>query len=167
MIDIRKLKELVRLMVTNDLTELDLRDNEEQVTLRRQQAGGTGGTGGTGGVEGQPQGVSVAPTANAAAPSGPPAASGTAAASADIAMDGFQKIESPMVGTFYTTSDPDSPPFVRVGDHVAVDTVVCLIEAMKIFNEIRAECSGTIEKVLVNNAEAVEFGQPLFAVKLD
>ena len=72
-----------------------------------------------------------------------------------------------MVGTFYTASDPDSSPFVRVGDHVAVDTVVCLIEAMKIFNEIRAECSGTVEKVLVNNAEAVEFGQPLFAVKLD
>ena len=154
MIDIRKLKELVRLMVTNDLTELDLRDNEEQVTLRRQQGGGTGGAGG------QPQGVSVAPKTNAAAPE-------TVTASADVAMDGFQKIESPMVGTFYTASDPDSSPFVRVGDHVAVDTVVCLIEAMKIFNEIRAECSGTIERVLVNSAEAVEFGQPLFAVKLD
>lgn len=157
MIDIRKLKELVRLMVTNDLTELDLRDNEEQVTLRRQQGGGAGGTGGAGG---QPQGVSVAPKTNAAAP-------GTVTASADVAMDGFQKIESPMVGTFYTASDPDSSPFVKVGDRVAVDTVVCLIEAMKIFNEIRAECSGTVEKVLVNNAEAVEFGQPLFAVKLD
>lgn len=151
MIDIRKLKELVRLMVTNDLTELDLRDNEEQVTLRRQQGGGAGG---------QPQGVSVTPKTNAAAP-------GTVTASADVAMDGFQKIESPMVGTFYTASDPDSSPFVKVGDRVAVDTVVCLIEAMKIFNEIRAECSGTVEKVLVNNAEAVEFGQPLFAVKLD
>ncbi|MCH7545855.1 MAG: acetyl-CoA carboxylase biotin carboxyl carrier protein [Planctomycetes bacterium] len=157
MIDIRKLKELVRLMVTNDLTELDLRDNEEQVTLRRQQGGGAGGTGGAGG---QPQGVSVAPKTNAAA-------SGTVTASADVAMDGFHKIESPMVGTFYTASDPDSSPFVKVGDRVAVDTVVCLIEAMKIFNEIRAECSGTVEKVLVNNAEAVEFGQPLFAVKLD
>jgi len=104
--------------------------------------------------------VSVAPKTNAAAP-------GTVTASADVAMDGFQKIESPMVGTFYTASDPDSSPFVKVGDRVAVDTVVCLIEAMKIFNEIRAECSGTIERVLVNSAEAVEFGQPLFAVKLD
>lgn len=155
MIDIRKLKELVRLMVTNDLTELDLRDNEEQVTLRRQQAGG------------QPQVVSVAPTANVATLSAPASSSGATTTSADVAMDGFQKIESPMVGTFYTAADPDSPPFVRVGDHVAPDTVVCLIEAMKIFNEIRAECSGTIEKVLVNNAEAIEFGQPLFAVKLD
>ena len=157
MIDIRKLKELVRLMVTNDLTELDLRDNEEQVTLRRQQAGGGGAAGGAGG---QPQVVSVAPKTNAAV-------AGTATASADVALDGFPKIESPMVGTFYTASDPDSPAFVKVGDRIAADTVVCLIEAMKIFNEIRAECSGTIEKVLVNNAEAVEFGQPLFAVKLD
>ncbi len=161
MIDIRKLKELVRLMVTNDLTELDLRDNEEQVTLRRQQAGGAGGAGGL------PQVVSVAPTANVATTSVPASSSGAATASADVAMDGFQKIESPMVGTFYTAADPDSPPFVRVGDHVAPDSVVCLIEAMKIFNEIRAECSGTIEKVLVNNAEAVEFGQPLFAIRLD
>ncbi len=164
MIDIRKLKELVRLMVTNDLTELDLRDNEEQVTLRRQQAGGIGGVGAAGG---QPQIVSVAPTANVATTSAPAGSSGAATTSADIAMDGFQKIESPMVGTFYTASDPDSPPFVNVGDHVTADTVVCLIEAMKIFNEIRAECSGTIEKVLVNNAEAVEFGQPLFAIRLD
>ena len=161
MIDIRKLKELVRLMVTNDLTELDLRDNEEQVTLRRQQAGGAGGAGGL------PQVVSVVPTANVATTSVPASSSGAATASADVAMDGFQKIESPMVGTFYTAADPDSPPFVRVGDHVAPDSVVCLIEAMKIFNEIRAECSGTIEKVLVNNAEAVEFGQPLFAIRLD
>ncbi len=161
MSDIRKLKELVRLMVTNDLTELDLRDNEEQVTLRRQQAGGVGVAGG------QPQVVSVAPTANVAAANAPAGASGAATTSADAAMEGAKKIESPMVGTFYTAADPDSPPFVRVGDHVAPDTVVCLIEAMKIFNEIRAECSGTIEKVLVNNAEAIEFGQPLFAVKLD
>lgn len=156
MIDIRKLKELVRLMVTNDLTELDLRDNEEQVTLRRHQGGG-------GGV---PQVVAVAPANLATAPVAPAAATG-AAPSADTALDGCTKIESPMVGTFYTSSDPDSPAFVKVGDRVSPDTVVCLIEAMKIFNEIRAECSGTIEKVLVNNAEAVEFGQALFAIRPD
>jgi len=77
------------------------------------------------------------------------------------------RIESPMVGTFYTAANPDSPPFVEIGAKVNEDTVVCIIEAMKIFNEIKAECSGTIQKVLVKNADSVEFGQPLFLVKPD
>ena len=75
-----------------------------------------------------------------------------------------EEILSPMVGTFYPASDPDSPPFIKVGDVVDADTKVCIIEAMKIFNEIKAQCSGTISKVLVENGEAVEFGQPLFIV---
>lgn len=154
MIDIRKLKELVRLMVGNDLTELDLRDSEEQVTLRRH------------GVH-QPPEVVVTPAASnltATAPSG--ATAPATAPSADAAIDeSLQKIESPMVGTFYTAANPDSPPFVRVGAQVEPDTVVCLIEAMKIFNEIKAECSGTIEKIMVENAQSIEFGQALFLVK--
>jgi acetyl-CoA carboxylase biotin carboxyl carrier protein len=72
-----------------------------------------------------------------------------------------------MVGTFYTSPNPDSPTFVEVGAKVDPDTVVCIIEAMKIFNEIKAECSGTIQKILVKNSESVEFGQPLFLVKPD
>ncbi len=70
-----------------------------------------------------------------------------------------------MVGTFYSAPDPDSSAFVRVGDRVNTETVVCLIEAMKIFNEIKAEHSGTIEKVLVSNSESVEFGQILFLLR--
>ncbi len=70
-----------------------------------------------------------------------------------------------MVGTFYTAANPEAPPFVRVGAQVEPDTVVCLIEAMKIFNEIKAECTGTIEKVLVESAESVEFGQTMFLVR--
>lgn len=73
-------------------------------------------------------------------------------------------IRSPMVGTFYTAPDPESPPFVKVGDQVSPDTVVCLIEAMKVYNEIKAETSGRITRILVSNAQAVEFDQPLFAV---
>ncbi len=69
-----------------------------------------------------------------------------------------------MVGTFYAASDPESPPFVAIGDAVSPDRVVCIIEAMKVFNEINAEVSGRISRVLVKNAEAVEFDQPLFAV---
>ena len=152
MIDIRKLKELVRLMVNNDLTELDLRDSEEQVTLRRQHHSVPG------------QLIAPAPTL---APVAVPTTTPTAPADTEAALDNLHKIESPMVGTFYSASDPDSPAFVKVGDHVDPDTVVCLIEAMKIFNEIKADCSGTIEKILIKNAESVEFGQPLFAVKLD
>ena len=158
MIDIRKLKELVRLMVGNDLTELDLRDSEEQVTLRRH------------GVHQPPQ-VIAAPGGRAAgAESGPaqPAAAPAAAAGAEVAAgtdENLLKIESPMVGTFYTAANPEAPPFVRVGAQVEPDTVVCLIEAMKIFNEIKAECTGTIEKILVESAESVEFGQAMFLVK--
>ena len=157
MIDIRKLKELVRLMVGNDLTELDLRDSEEQVTLRRH------------GVHVPPE-VVVTPEAHnvtaAHVPSG--AAASTTTSSGEVAVatdDSLLKIESPMVGTFYTAANPESPPFVRVGAQVEPDTVVCLIEAMKIFNEIKAECSGTIEKILVDNAQSIEFGQALFLVK--
>ncbi|MFW6032924.1 MAG: acetyl-CoA carboxylase biotin carboxyl carrier protein, partial [Phycisphaeraceae bacterium] len=73
-------------------------------------------------------------------------------------------IDSPMVGTFYSSPTPDAKAFVAVGDTVEPDTVVCIIEAMKVFNEIKAETSGTITKVLVENGQAVEFGQPLFEI---
>ena len=159
MIDIRKLKELVRLMVANDLSELDLRDNEEQVTLRRHSPGGA--------VTMVPQAAAVAMPA-APAPVAPAAAPATPASPAAPADDeNLTRIESPMVGTFYAQPNPDSDTFVKVGDHISAETVVCLVEAMKIFNEIKAECSGTIQKVLVNNGDAIEFGEPLFLVKPD
>ncbi|MHC4908864.1 MAG: acetyl-CoA carboxylase biotin carboxyl carrier protein [Planctomycetota bacterium] len=157
MIDIRKLKELVRLMVANDLSELDLRDSEEQVTLRRHSPGGP--------VTMVP---AAAPAAVAAAPAAPPAA---APAQPDVAPppadDALARIESPMVGTFYAQPNPESDTFVKIGDRVSPDTVVCLVEAMKIFNEIKAECSGTIEKIVPNSGDAVEFGEPLFLIKPD
>ena len=153
MIDIRKLKELVRLMVTNELTELDLRDSEEQVTLRRHTLGRDGVP-----VMHAPVAGPSAAVANAqVAPEAPAAVSDE--------DEGLLKIESPMVGTFYAAANPDSPPFVRVGSSVDSDTTVCIIEAMKIFNEIKAEHSGTIQRVLVKNGESVEFGQPLYLVK--
>ncbi len=154
MIDIRKLKELVKLMVENDLSELDLRDDQETVSLKRPTAGGF--------MPAQPQ-VSVTPNANAQAAAAP-APSGDAGGGGDV-DDGLVPIVSPMVGTFYTAADPESPPFVAPGASVSDDTVVCIVEAMKVFSEIKAEVSGTIEKVLVKNAEAVEFGQELFLVR--
>lgn len=171
MLDIRKLKELVRLMVVNDLTEIDLRDAQEQVTLKRtgpmalptvthvpvhhavaMPAGGAGAAG---------SGASGTGTAG-----GGSAGGGTAGSPASNADDkDLVAIESPMVGTFYASPSPDKPTFVKVGGSVGADTVVCLIEAMKVFNEIKAETSGTIEKVLVKSGEPVEFGQKLFLVR--
>lgn len=149
MIDIRKLKELVKLMVENDLAELDLRDKEETVLIKR-------------GGDGVPMVVSpIAPAkAKAVVPASEPSSNGTAGDD-----DGLLAIESPMVGTFYTSPNPDSPTFVKAGDSVSADSVVCIIEAMKVFNEIKAECSGSIARVLVKTGEAVEFGQKLFLVK--
>ncbi len=143
MIDIRKLKELVRLMVENDLAELDLRDQQETVTIKR-------------GAQGQP--VVYAQPAMAAPAGGYAPAP---AAETDGAPDdtGLLAIESPMVGTFYSAPNPDSEPFITVGKSVSADSVVCLVEAMKVFNEIKAECTGTVERVLINNGDAVEFGQ--------
>jgi acetyl-CoA carboxylase biotin carboxyl carrier protein len=165
MIDIRKLKELVRLMVAHNLTELDLRDKQEQVTLRRE------------GLAQSPQVVNYhSMPGHAAASMYAPGASG---ADGDVAValeqkpqplddvPGTIRIESPMVGTFYASPDPDSPPFVTVGSKIGPGTTVCLIEAMKIFNEIKAERPGTIARVLVSNGDAVEFGEPLFLMKPD
>ncbi|MEM8835779.1 MAG: acetyl-CoA carboxylase biotin carboxyl carrier protein [Planctomycetota bacterium] len=151
MIDIRKLKELVRLMVENELVELDLRDQEETVTIKR--PGGTPVTQHT---------VVAAPTpaaASAPAPESTPAPADS--------TEGLHEIVSPMVGTFYSAPDPESPAYATPGTRVSPDSVVCIVEAMKVFSEIKAECSGTIEKVLVKNSEAVEYGQALFLVKPD
>jgi acetyl-CoA carboxylase biotin carboxyl carrier protein len=156
MLDIRKLKELVRLMVSNDLTELDLRDSEEQVTLRRHGPN-------------QPTQIVTAPVAAAApapaAAAAPAESAEPAAPAAGVAESDLHAITSPMVGTFYAAPNPESPAFVNVGDSIGPETVVCIVEAMKVFNEIKAECSGTIEKVLVSNGDSVEFGQPVFLVK--
>ena len=150
MIDIRKLKELVRLMVANDLTELDLRDEQQQVSVKR------------GGPEAAPvvyQAPVAAPAAIAAAPA-PPVEPAPPAED-----EGLIAIESPMVGTYYSKPSPEKPSFVTIGDSVNDDSTVCLIEAMKIFNEIKGGQSGIVTKLLVENGEAVEFGQPLMLVK--
>lgn len=144
MIDIRKLKELVRLMVENELSELDLRDKEETVTIKR----GSGDA---------PVVQHVAAPA-VAAPAAPPAP----AAPVD---DGLVTIESPMVGTYYSKPSPDAKSFVSTGASVSADTVVCILEAMKVFNEIKAEINGTIEQILVKDGDAVEFGQVMFKVR--
>ena len=109
--------------------------------------------------------VSMTPAAAAPAPTPAPAAASAPTASA--AEAGLDTIDSPMVGTYYSSPDPESPPFVKPGDRVTPDTVVCIIEAMKVFNEIKAEKSGTVVSVDVANASPVEFGQVLLKIRPD
>ena len=144
--DVRKIRRLVELMKEHDLSEIDLRQGETRIQLRR----------GADPVPAEPVAQpAVAPAPAAAAP--PAKAPATA-------EDDFLLIRSPIVGTFYTASDPDSPPYVKVGDHVGPDTTVCIVEAMKVFNEIPAEISGKVIAMLIQNGDPVEFGQPLFKV---
>ena len=139
-------------MVANDLTEIDLRDSEEQVTLHRPGPGG----------DPVVQQVAVAAPSPPTATAVPPAETSSPA---EEDTSGLVPIASPMVGTFYSAATPDAAAFVSEGDAVKEDMVVCIVEAMKIFNEIKAEVNGTIAKVLVSNGDAVEFGQDLFLVK--
>jgi acetyl-CoA carboxylase biotin carboxyl carrier protein len=144
--DIEHLKNLIELMVDNDLSRLELREGDSHILLRR----------------GQPV-VAALPAAHQSAPVLPEQAPAAAAAIA-LAESNETLIRSPMVGTFYAATEPEAPPLVETGSQVEPNTVVCLIEAMKVFNELKAEVSGRITKVFVRNAEAVEFDQPLFAV---
>jgi len=153
--DVRKIRRLVELMKEYDLTEVDLQQGDTRIQLRR---------------GGEP--VAVVPglrPADAAPGAAPPPAESPRAAPAQPAEirpdeDYIVPIRSPMVGTFYAASDPDSPAYVKVGDPVGPETVVCIVEAMKVFNQIPAEVSGKIVAVLVENGEPVEYGQPLFKV---
>lgn len=171
MLDIRKLKELIRLMVENELTEIDLKDEKETVSLRREgsQAPVVQVSPAPAAPPAAPAPVApvspAAPAAPAPAPAAPAPAAAPAAEPSPADTSNLEQITSPMVGTFYSAAKPESPAFANVGDTVTADTTVCIVEAMKIFNEIKAEQSGVIEKVLVSNGDSVEFGQALFLVR--
>lgn len=159
MLDVEKIQQLVEMMVENDLIEVTLRDGEEEVKLRRPQSGAP--------VDGHAlASVSGLGPCGSQVPGAPLPVVGTTPPSQDDQDDDeLVSIPSPMVGTFYAGPDPDSPSFVQVGSPVQPGTVVCILEAMKVFNEIKAEVGGLIERILVKNADAVEYGQPLFLVR--
>ncbi len=155
--NIRDVKKLVELMVENDLNELDISDSESRILLRR-------GQGGAPVVTTMPAaGAPAAPAAQAPAETPPQAQEQPPAEEQEELIE----VKSPMVGTFYTAPSPDSDPYVSNGSHINDDTVVCIIEAMKVMNEIKAECTGTVSEICVKNAQPVEFGQVLFRVKPD
>jgi acetyl-CoA carboxylase biotin carboxyl carrier protein len=148
--DLKSIRQLVKLMNENDLAEIDLRNGVQRVRLRKR------------GSEMVPV-VAAAPTALAPAPPPAPAAAPSAPSPAPAASN-LVEIKSPMLGTFYRSPSPDAEPFVQVGSHVDNESVVCIIEAMKVFNEITADCRGKIVAVPVENAQPVEYGQVLFRV---
>ena len=144
--DVKKVRRLIELMKEHDLSELDLKQADNRVRIRR---------GGEVVAYSAPAAV-----ARPAAPAPEPAA-GAAPSAADARM---LVIKSPMVGTFYRASGPDAAPFVKVGDRIGPEKTVCIVEAMKVFNEIPAGVSGQIVAILVDNGAPVEFGQPLIKV---
>ena len=146
--DVGMLEQMVKLMAANDLNTVDVRDGDRRVILKRGAA-----------YVAAPAPVAAQAAAPAPAPSATPA---PAAANPDA---GLVPIKSPMVGTFYAAASPDAKPFVSVGSTVDDETDVCVVEAMKVFNNIKAETRGTIAKVVVTNGQTVEFGQVLFLVK--
>jgi acetyl-CoA carboxylase biotin carboxyl carrier protein len=148
------LRQLVELMEKHGLTEVSLKTGETQWKLRR----------GPEIVPGfAPMSGAYPPPPVPAPPSAAPAAA-SPTAPAPAAPEGLF-IKSPTVGTFYSAAGPDDPPFVTVGTRVEPETIVCLVEAMKVFNQIPAEVSGVIAEVLVKNGDSIEFGQPLFRVR--
>lgn len=151
--DVRKIRRLVELMKEHDLSEIDLQQGEVRIQLRRAGLA-------------VPPTMTVAPVVAAPVSAGSPASEGHVppAQAVKAAADNAVVIKSPMVGTFYAAPDPESPSFVKVGDHVGPETTVCIVEAMKVFNQIPAELSGRIVAVLAENGAPVEFGQPLFKV---
>ncbi len=157
--DFEDIKSIVELMNKNSISEFEMEKEDFKIKLRRGVEGYTATT-----SEGGP--YLLAPPAAQALPAAPqPAASAPAPAAAPADSSNDSTINSPMIGTFYGAPSPDASSFVDVGTEVDAETVVCIIEAMKVMNEIKAETKGVITEILAKNAEPVEFGQPLFKIK--
>ena len=152
--DIRKVKKLIELLEESGVAEIEIHEGEESVRISRYAAGAP--------LAPPP------PVAVAAPPVAAPAASAPAAAAEEEAGQAIPEghiVSSPMVGTFYRAPSPGASPFVEVGQRVSEGDTLCIIEAMKMLNQIEADTSGTIAAILVENAEPVEYGQPLFVIE--
>ena len=162
--DLKKIKELIEIMKRNELVEIEISHGDDKIVLKRGQAQPI--------IRGSefivpPAGphISSAPTVpDAAQISAPQVPAGVP--ETELGED-LVEIKSPLVGTFYATPSPDSEPYVEVGTHVDAQAVVCIVEAMKVMNEIKTEISGTIAEILVVNGQAIEYGQVLFKIRPD
>lgn len=154
---LKDIKELIKVLEKSNLNELNIVDGEFEIHLQKDRN-----------LETITMPQQYAAPAMAPAPAMTPAAIAPAAAPAELAApvkSNLIEIKSPMVGTFYAASNPESPDFANIGDKINDESVVCIVEAMKLFNEIKAETSGKIVEILVENAQPVEYGQVLFLVE--
>jgi acetyl-CoA carboxylase biotin carboxyl carrier protein len=154
-VDLKDIKAIIDLMKKNSITEFELERQDSKIRLRR----GFNGNPAPAVSSEEPAALSTAQPLVAAPPTLPPPGG------APVVATGEVEIKSPMIGTFYRAPSPEAASYVEVGSEVNPDTVVCIIEAMKVMNEIKAEAKGVITQVLVENAKPVEFGQPLFKVR--
>jgi acetyl-CoA carboxylase biotin carboxyl carrier protein len=153
--DIRKVKKLIELLEESGIAELEINEGEESVRISKYPPPG---------VAPMNYAPPPMPAAPVPAPAAPAAGSASKEEAAEDDMPEGHVVKSPMVGTFYSSPSPGSKPFVNVGDSVTEGDTVCIIEAMKILNQIETEASGTVKAILVENAQPVEFGQPLMVV---
>jgi acetyl-CoA carboxylase biotin carboxyl carrier protein len=149
--DLRKLKTLIDLVQNSGISELEISEGEEKIRIAKHLTAAPATT-----VVSMPMAPATAPVAVAPAPT-------SASAPAPLQIDG-QVVKAPMVGTFYRSSGPDAAPFVEVGKTVKAGDTLCIIEAMKLMNEIEAEVSGVVKAIQVENGQAVEYGQPMFVI---
>lgn len=153
--DIRKIKKLIELVEESGIAELEITEGEESVRINRHSSAPV--------IAAQPQHYAAAPTPVAAPAAAPaPAAEAAPAAAAEPAG---HKVLSPMVGTFYAAASPEAPKYVEVGQSVNVGDTLCIVEAMKMMNQIEADKAGVVKAILVENGEPVEFDQPLFIIE--
>jgi acetyl-CoA carboxylase biotin carboxyl carrier protein len=153
--DLRKLKTLIELVETSGIAELEIQEGEERVRITRATAAAAGM---------QPVALHTTHHHAPAAPHAAASATSPAAESAPAEPEGH-RVKSPMVGTFYRSATPGSKPFVEVGDRVEEGGTLCIIEAMKLMNEIESDKAGVVKAILTENGQPVEFGQPLFVIE--
>ncbi|RQO31654.1 acetyl-CoA carboxylase, biotin carboxyl carrier protein [Taibaiella sp. KBW10] len=155
----KQIQELLKAVNKSNISELSIKDGDFEITIKQATAEAPITAIPVAQYQAMPQ--MMAP----AAPQAAPAPVASAAPAADAPVSGGKVVKSPMIGTFYRSSSPDKPPFVGVGDEIKVGDVVCIVEAMKLFNEIESDLGGRIVKVLVDDGTPVEYDQPLFIVE--
>lgn len=153
--DLNELKELISLLESSELSELEIEEEGRRVRLTKK----------TETVYASVPAPSAPPQAPAPVAPASAVPAPDSAAPKSLADEGLLSVDSPMVGTFYACPAPGEPSYVQMGERITTDQTVCIVEAMKIMNEVAAKVAGTVERVLVENGEPVEFGQPLFAIR--
>jgi acetyl-CoA carboxylase biotin carboxyl carrier protein len=150
----KEIKELIEFLIEKDVAEFELERGDVKVRIKRAQA------------------IAAAPAIAHFSPAGPVAdvtgyaAHAAPAPTAPVEEPGLHMVKSPIVGTFYESPSPGAPPFVKPGDQVSLGQVLCIVEAMKLMNEIESDMAGEVAKMLVSNGQPVEYGQPLFAIRV-